>query len=474
LAPSAALYGQSTGSITQTVNQRNTIGVLTATPSTGLTAGQAVTFNYVLHTGGAPAPTSEFIQFYDNSTAIGSAQAIGSITGSNLLPYSQVNPLNSWTLIGTPTIAASTAPGPDGSTASATALTLPSSSAQQEGVSYQVSGTAYASQVMTVSFWAKANAATTISIGITDNPALNANGSGTCALTTTYQRCTLSYPFPSGANTGFIVNLYATGQSAAVVDIWGVQVEQASSAGPYVSTIGTARPTGGQGASVVYNYSSLLDGSHSITAVYAGDANFVTSASNAVPLTVGKATPAIVLSASAASPVTYGTSLTFTATVTSSAGTPTGTFQLMDGTTVLGTGTLSGGIAVVTLTGTNALSGGTHSLTAVYSGDANNNVITSSTLPFTVNVASNAVSITVTSSENPSVYGDSVTFTITLASTNSGVVPTGTVVVVDSSTSTTIGTFTLNSSGVATAPAPLLPAGTHNLTVTYSGDSNYH
>jgi hypothetical protein len=475
LVPSAILAGQPSGTTTQTVIQRNTIGVLTASPSSSLTSGEAISFSYVLETAGAPAPTTETIQFYDNSTAIGTPQTIGSIPGSNLLPYSQVNTANGWMSIGSPTIAALTDAGPDGSSASATRLTLPSSGSQSQGVSYAITGASYASMAMTVTFWAKAAAATSLTIGITDNPGLNANGSGTCSLTTSYQRCTLTYTFPANANSGFILNLYGTGQGASTVDVWGVQVEQASSAGPYVSTIGTPRPTGGQGGTVSYTYSSLLNGSHSITAVYPGDTNFVGSSSNAVALSIGSATPTITLSGSASSPVTYGTSLTFTATLTSSAGSPTGAFQLLDnGVTVLGTGTLSGGVGTVTLSGANALAGGAHSLTAVYSGDAQNSAVTSSTLSFTINPASTSVSINVVSSENPSTYGDSVTFTVTVASTISGAIPTGTVGIVDNSTSTNLGTFTLNGSGVTTATVPLFNAGTHNLTVTYSGDANYH
>jgi hypothetical protein len=432
-----------------------------------------VNFTYVLHTGGAPAPISETIQFYDNATTIGNPQIIGGNPGSNLLPYSQVDLSSGWASIGAPTVTASADAGPDGSPASATQLILPSSASQNQGVSYAVSGTSYASQAISVSFWAKASTGITVSIDLTDNPASHGNGGRTCALTASYQRCTLTYSFPADANSGFVANLFATGQGAATVDVWGVQVEQASSAGPYVSTIGTARATGGEGGSVSYSYSSFLNGSHSITAVYGGDSNFIGSTSNAVSLTAGKATPTISLSASTPSPVTYGTTLTFTATLTSTAGAPTGTFQLLDGATVFGTGTLSSGVGTVTLSGSNALSGGTHSLTAVYSEDANNNSVTSAPLSFTVNVASSGVSVNINSSKNPSIYGDSVTFAINVASIISGAIPTGTVSVVDSSTSTSLGTFTLNGTGATTATVPLFTAGAHNLTVTYSGDLNY-
>jgi hypothetical protein len=116
-------YAQSTGSVSQTVDQRNTIGVLTASPSSGITTGATVTFSYTLNTAGAPAPTTETVQFYDNSTAIGSAQTIGSATGSNLLPYSQVNTSQGWTTAGTaPTVTPVNANGPDGSTNSASTL----------------------------------------------------------------------------------------------------------------------------------------------------------------------------------------------------------------------------------------------------------------------------------------------------------------------------------------------------------------
>ena len=60
----------------------------------------------------------------------------------------------------------------------------------------------------------------------------------------------------------------------------------------------------------------------------------------------------------------YGTSVTFTATVTS-AGVPTGTVTFEDGTTVLGNAPLSGGVATFS---TNSLAGGTHQIVAYYGG----------------------------------------------------------------------------------------------------------
>ena len=62
----------------------------------------------------------------------------------------------------------------------------------------------------------------------------------------------------------------------------------------------------------------------------------------------------------------YGQAVTFTAIVRSGAGTPTGTVTFNDGSTTLGIGTLSNGVATFT---TSALAVGTHgSITAVYGG----------------------------------------------------------------------------------------------------------
>ena len=66
----------------------------------------------------------------------------------------------------------------------------------------------------------------------------------------------------------------------------------------------------------------------------------------------------------------YEQAVTFTAVVTSSIGAPPDgeTISFKKGTTVLGTGTLSGGLATFT---TSALKVGTTSVTAVYGGDSN-------------------------------------------------------------------------------------------------------
>ena len=111
-------------------------------------------------------------------------------------------------------------------------------------------------------------------------------------------------------------------------------------------------------------------GIHTLTAVYLGDANYAAATSNTQTVSIGLTTTA--LSASATS-VGTGTSFTLTAKVTPIvANTPAvgGTVTFTDTTTAatLGTATVTAGTATLT---TNVTALGNHTITAVYSGDAN-------------------------------------------------------------------------------------------------------
>lgn len=99
-------------------------------------------------------------------------------------------------------------------------------------------------------------------------------------------------------------------------------------------------------------------------AVYSGDGNFrpSTSASQTQSVNTGTTTSLT----SSRNPSTLGQSVTFTATVTAAAGTPTGTVTFSDGTNVLGSSRLnSAGRATISTTG---LSRGSHSIVAAYNG----------------------------------------------------------------------------------------------------------
>src|SRR5208283_4166499 len=95
--------------------------------------------------------------------------------------------------------------------------------------------------------------------------------------------------------------------------------------------------------------------------------------------TVNKANTTVTL-ASSTNPSTYGSSVTFTATVTPT--TATGTVTFMEGSATLGTGTISAGKATFSIS---TLAVGSNSITASYGGDTNDNSSASTTLTQTVN-----------------------------------------------------------------------------------------
>src|SRR5271157_5729735 len=178
-------------------------------------------------------------------------------------------------------------------------------------------------------------------------------------------------------------------------------------------------------------------------------------------------------------PAVFGQPVTYTATVSVSspgAGTPTGTVTFKDGATVLGTGTLSGGKAALTVPSTSltALSVGTHSITASYGGDTNDAGSTSNTVSQVVNQDSTAT--TLTSLQNPSAFGQAVTFTATVGVNSPGAgTSTGTVTFEDGGVALPNGTVNLTTVGgrqEATYTTSALSVATHSITAVYNGDTS--
>jgi hypothetical protein len=169
---------------------------------------------------------------------------------------------------------------------------------------------------------------------------------------------------------------------------------------------------------------------------------------------------------SSPNPSTYGQAVTFTAVVTSGLGPPPNgeivTFK--KGTTVLGTGTLSGGSASFT---TSALPVGTNYIKTVYGGDSNLAGSTSKAVAQVVNKATTTTALT--SSVNPSNFGQSVTFTASVTPQFSGTVK-GSVTFYDGTT--VLKTMAL-SGGVAKFTTSTLTSGAHSITATYNGNANF-
>jgi hypothetical protein len=235
-------------------------------------------------------------------------------------------------------------------------------------------------------------------------------------------------------------------------------------------TLGNA-PISGLSAS--FTSSALAVGSHPISATYPGDANCAQNSSNVLSQVVNQTGAGTTL-ASSTNPSAPGQPVTFTATVTCSVFTPTGTVTFFDGSTPLGTVSLPA-VAQPPATGatpppvaslaTSALAPGSHNITATYNGNTNCAASTSAVLVQVVGTAGGA--LTLASSLNPSAVGQAVTFTATV--TCPGFTPTGTVTfTVDGTAGTPV---TLNG-GTATFMTSSLTAGSHSVSAAYSGDGN--
>ncbi len=167
--------------------------------------------------------------------------------------------------------------------------------------------------------------------------------------------------------------------------------------------------------------------------------------------------------------IPFGTPVKLTATVTpysSGAVVAGGTIQFFDGGASLGPPVTisSTGESSITIS-TFAVAATPHNLEAVYSGDTNFKTSTSPVLELTVHAAPIAVSLR--SSDNPSEYGQTVTFTATVPTP-----ATGTIQFVDGGVN--LGSpVAINGSGIATISLSSLTVGMHPITAVYSGDGSH-
>jgi hypothetical protein len=164
---------------------------------------------------------------------------------------------------------------------------------------------------------------------------------------------------------------------------------------------------------------------------------------------------------SSANPAPAGTSVTLTATV-SGGGVPTGTVTFFDGTTSLGSSSLSSGVATYSTSG---FSIGSHTLTAQYSGDTRLAGSASSNLYQTISAATTTTSLTMTGTTT---FGRPQTFVATVVATSGSA--SGSVVFKDNGS--TIATVAL-SSGTASLTTTSLAVGPHSIVAMYGGNASY-
>lgn len=218
------------------------------------------------------------------------------------------------------------------------------------------------------------------------------------------------------------------------------------------------------GEVAAFTTTSLSRGSHNITAHFSGSPGFEPSNSDLLTQTVAPPVIETITSISSSlNPSRLGDNVALTATVSANGNTPNGEVEFYDGATLLGSGDMSGGVATLSLA---SLNDGAHVITARFLGSTGFAPSSSPVLFQTVNIATTMT--TLVSSQNPSVFGQSVTFTATVNS--AGGTPTGLVEFYDGATllgsdMLTNGSSSLTSSG--------LPIGAHSITARYSGTESF-
>ena len=170
----------------------------------------------------------------------------------------------------------------------------------------------------------------------------------------------LSYtpdPPVSGASISFTATLAAVG--TAPVPTGNVSFFDGT------TTINAGRLANG---TVTVSGTDITVATHSISATYDGDANYLSVSVTGATSTGTMATTTALTSSSA---IANGTSITFTAVVTPSAmgsAGPSGMVSFYDGMTLLGTGVVSSNMSTYATAALDPTT--THSITAVYSGDS--------------------------------------------------------------------------------------------------------
>ncbi len=180
--------------------------------------------------------------------------------------------------------------------------------------------------------------------------------------------------------------------------------------------LSTLLGTGGGGFSDPINQLESLSSEIVLTGNFYSDnaADLIVQTAYGPALYLGQGGSTIALTNSGAA-INFGDTETLTASLTTAMSgrpAPTGTISFYDGTTLLGTTSLTGGTATFA---TSALATGAHSITAVYTGDSNFNPVTSSAAAVTVTALTPAFTLSSSASTLSLTIGQNGVVTLTLA-----------------------------------------------------------
>ncbi|MDQ0086111.1 YD repeat-containing protein [Variovorax boronicumulans] len=221
------------------------------------------------------------------------------------------------------------------------------------------------------------------------------------------------------------------------------------------TAIGTGTVVNGVATLTVSN---LPLGADTITAGYSGDSNYKTSTSTGLSqqIVASPVASSVSLSTTPTQPV-YGSPLILTATPFGQGKPEGGTVSFYDGTILLGTIALVNGKASLSVSN---LEIGSHTIKAVYSGDANNATSISYVYPSITKAQPSLTNLTATSVSRDG----------SLSVQVSGVAPGGLISFYEGIR--LLGTAQVVN-GVATLSGVFLPPGTHTFTAAYTGDAHY-
>jgi hypothetical protein len=229
------------------------------------------------------------------------------------------------------------------------------------------------------------------------------------------------------------------------------------------SSIGTTTLSGTGTASFTVTAGSV--GAHSVTATYASSdtSKWVNGTSTALSQTIAKPAVTVSLGSNNANS-DPGAQTTFTATVlpvVRVTATPSGTVQFKEGSTVIGTATISAsGVASFSIS---SLAVGAHAITAVYSGDSTYDANTSGA--YTQTVTQTATSTTLTASTTTPTTTQLVLIGVAIAAKGS---PLGGGSVTFTLDGVTLATMPVNDSGQSGYVVYKLAAGAHTVSAQYT------
>ncbi len=470
-----------------TVAPRSTSTVLSAS-TTSPAFGSAVSLTATVSACGTPA-TSGVVSFSSNGSLIGTGTVNSGVATISLSTLPS----------GVGSIAASYAGTVDFAASASTAILVTVSPAPTTTVlSASSTSPAFGSSVtFTATVMANGSPATGGGVNFSSNGSFIGQGMvNTSGVATISLSALPSGPGSITASYGGAVNFAASASNAVLVMVAAATTTttlNTSSTSPAfgasVTLSATVMASGSPAASGVVSFFSngsligtgtvnsgvatislatLPSGADSITASYGGTSGFAASASTPVLVTVASAPTTTSLTASTTSP-TFGSSVSFTATVSAS-GSPvtSGVVALYSKASLIGTGSVN---SVGEASSHNTRPRGADSLTSSFGGTVNFAASVSNSVLVTVAPTPAVTTTTVlTSSTTSPTFGSSATFTATVNANGS---PATSGVVTLHNGATALATGTVNSNGVASVTLTTLPIGNNSIYASYGGTSSY-